>query len=49
MDEVNDKQFFTQKFKKLNEALIDVIDNFSLVNYQLLDITEEESILNVQS
>lgn len=47
MDEENEKQFFTKKFKKLNEALIGVIDNFSLVNYQLLDIQDEESIMHV--
>jgi len=27
--------------------LIGVIDNFSLVHYQLLDISDEESIMNV--
>lgn len=27
--------------------MIGVIDNFSLVHYQLLDISDEESIMNV--
>jgi GPN-loop GTPase len=29
----SEKQFFTSKFKKLNELLVGVIDGFSLVNY----------------
>lgn len=43
----NKKQFFTNKFYKLNQALVEVIDGFSLVNYQPLDITDEESVTNV--
>ena len=43
----SEKQFFTSKFKKLNELLVGVIDGFSLVNYQCLDIQDEESICNL--
>jgi GPN-loop GTPase len=34
----SEQQFFTSKFKQLNDALVGVIDNFSLVNFQCLDI-----------
>lgn len=40
-------QFFTQKFFKLNQALVGVIDGFSMVNYHTLDITDEESVSDV--
>jgi hypothetical protein len=29
----DEKLFFTNKFYKLNQALVGIIDNFSLVNY----------------
>jgi GPN-loop GTPase len=31
----------------LNQALVEVIDGFSLVSYHTLDITDEESLNNV--
>ena len=37
-------QFFNKKFFKLNQAIMGVIDNFSLVNYQQLNIQDEESV-----
>lgn len=40
-------QFFSKKFFKLNQALVGVIDGFSLVNYHTLDITDEESVSDV--
>ena len=40
-------QFFTQKFYKLNKALVDVIDGFSMINFHALDITDEESVSDV--
>lgn len=43
----SDAQFFTSKFKQLNEALLDVIDGFSLVNYYTLNIQEEESVCDL--
>lgn len=43
----SDKEFFSKKFFKLNQALVCIIDGFSLVNYQTVDISEEESISDV--
>ena len=40
-------QFFNARFQKLNDAIVGVIDSFSLVAYQPLDITDEESIMDV--
>ena len=45
--EKQNSKFFTQKFFKLNQALVEVIDGFSLVSYHTLDITDEESLNNV--
>ncbi len=47
MQDNSEKQFFTDKFYKLNKALCEVIDGFSLVNYHTLDITDEESVSDV--
>lgn len=43
----SEKAFFNNKFFKLNQALVGIIDAFSLVSYQPVDITEEESINDV--
>jgi len=42
-------QFFNKKFFKLNQAIMEVIDNFSLVNYQQLNIQDEESVSMVMA
>ena len=41
---MTEQNFFSKKFFKLNQVIVDVIDNFSLVNFQQLDISEEESV-----
>ncbi|KRY28804.1 GPN-loop GTPase 3 [Trichinella spiralis] len=38
---------FSKKYRKLTDALISVIDEFSLIRYQPLDITDEESIADL--
>lgn len=43
----DEKLFFTNKFYKLNQALVGIIDNFSLVNYCQVDITDEDSLTDV--
>ena len=46
---MDDKNFFSKKFFKLNEVIIDIVDNFSLVNFALMDITDEQKINEVQA
>lgn len=43
----DETQYFSKKFQKLNHAIMEVVDNFSSVNYQALDIQDEESINHV--
>lgn len=43
-DSIQEQQYFSKKFFKLNQAIVDVIDNFSTVAFQPLDIQDEESI-----
>lgn len=38
------KNPFSMKFKKLNSALCELIDDFGLVSFQLLNIQEKESV-----
>ena len=33
-DQMNEQNFFSKKFFKLNQVIVDVVDNFSLVNFQ---------------
>lgn len=47
-DQLDERNFFSRKFFKLNQLIIDVVDNYSLVNFQQLDISEEESICELQ-
>ena len=46
-DQMNEQNFFSKKFFKLNQVIVDVVDNFSLVNFQQLDISEEESVVEL--
>jgi GPN-loop GTPase len=46
-DQMDEQNFFSAKFRKLNEHIIDIVDNFSLVNFVQLDIANEESINDV--
>ena len=48
-ERMDDKNFFSKKFFKLNEVIIDIVDNFSLVNFALMDISDEEKINEVQA
>ena len=38
------RNFFNKKFFKLNEKIVDVVDNFWSVNFQLLNIQDEDSV-----
>ena len=46
-EQMDSKNFFSKKFFKLNEVIIDVVDNFSLVNFAQLDISDEDSVNEV--
>ena len=43
----DDKVFFSKKFQKLNSVIIDVVDNFGLVNFFQLDISDEDSVNDI--
>ena len=47
-DQMDERNFFSRKFFKLNQVIVDVVDNFSMVNYQQLNIEEEDSIHELQ-
>lgn len=38
---------FTSKFKKLNEALVDLIEDYSLVGFYTLCIEDKDSVINL--
>lgn len=46
LERINDDPF-TKQFKKLNEALCSVIEDYSLVSFFPLNINEKESALNI--
>ena len=41
------KVSFSPKSFKLNKALVEVVDGFSMINFHALDITDEESVSDV--
>lgn len=43
-----DADSFTSKYKKLNSAFISIIEDYSLVSFQLVNLFKEESLLNVR-
>ena len=43
-DQMDRRNFFSEKFFKLNEVIVDVVDNFSMINFQQLNIEDEESV-----
>ena len=45
---MTEQNFFNEKFFKLNQAIIEVIDNFSMPNFQQLNVDEEESVQELQ-
>ncbi|ELU07174.1 hypothetical protein CAPTEDRAFT_165120 [Capitella teleta] len=44
LEMISDDPFFS-KYKKLNEAMVNLIEDYSLVSFSVLDITEKESML----
>lgn len=46
LDQMRDDPFF-QKYKKLNEAMVGVVQDYSLVAFSVLDIQDKESMLRV--
>jgi hypothetical protein len=44
-ERMNDNSAFMTKHKKLNEALCGIVDEFSLVGFETLDITDKASVL----
>ncbi|XP_050343137.1 GPN-loop GTPase 2 isoform X1 [Nymphalis io] len=44
-----DNEKFTNKYKKLNSALISIIEDYSLVSFQLVDMFKKESLLSVKN
>ena len=45
---MNEQNFFNKKFFKLNQVIVDVVDNFSMLNFQQLNCDEEESVQELQ-
>lgn len=43
----NMNQSLPPKFLELNQKIVEVIDNFNMVQYQTLDINDEESVDNL--
>jgi hypothetical protein len=41
---MDERNFFNKKFFALNEKIVDVIDNFWSVNFQTLNIQDEETV-----
>lgn len=44
-----DSGHFTNKYKKLNGAFVSIIEDYSLVSFQLVNMMEEASLLNVKN
>lgn len=49
LDDENTSTAFKTRHKRLNQALCEVIDDHSLVGFQLLNITDKESVLSLLS
>ena len=47
-DQLDERNFFSKKFFKLNQVIIDVVDAYSMVNFQQLNIEDEESVQELQ-
>ncbi|XP_023936766.1 GPN-loop GTPase 2 [Bicyclus anynana] len=47
--ETLDEDRFTSKYAKLNKALISIVEDYSLVTFQLADLLKEESLVNVKN
>jgi len=46
LDHIKDNPF-TQKYKKLNEALVGLVEDYGLVSFKTLDIQSKESMIEV--
>lgn len=44
-----DSDKFTKKYKKLNSALVSIIEDYSLVSFQLVDMFKKQSLINVKN
>lgn len=44
-----DSDNFTNKYKKLNSAFVSIIEDYSLVTFQLVNMFKEESLLSVKN
>ncbi|XP_073951505.1 GPN-loop GTPase 2 [Choristoneura fumiferana] len=44
-----DSDAFTNKYTKLNSALVSIIEDYSLVSFQLVDMLREESLIKVKN
>ncbi|XP_045493693.1 GPN-loop GTPase 2 [Colias croceus] len=44
-----DSDMFTSKYKKLNGALISIIEDYSLVTFQLINMYQEESLIKIKN
>ncbi|KAI5632112.1 conserved hypothetical ATP binding protein domain-containing protein [Phthorimaea operculella] len=44
-----DTDTFTNKYKKLNSAFVSIIEDYSLVSFQLVNMMQEESLLKVKN
>ena len=44
---MNPTTFFSKKFFKLNQAIVEVVDNFSLVQFTQMDIQDEDCVNGV--
>jgi GPN-loop GTPase len=44
-----DNDNFMNKYKKLNSALVSIIENYSLVTFQLVNMMKEESMIDVKN
>ena len=48
LDNLNNDRF-TQKYTKLNKALISIIEDYSLVSFQLVEMFKDQSLINVRN
>lgn len=44
-----DSDVFTAKYKKLNSALVSIIEDYSLVSFELLNVFDEKSLLKIKN
>ncbi|XP_038210820.1 GPN-loop GTPase 2 [Zerene cesonia] len=44
-----DSDMFTNKYKKLNGALISIIEDYSLVTFQLINMYQEDSLIKIKN